>query len=168
MKILIWIVVSVVVLAGVGIGVAVVVARRAATASQSGMSVRVEPAALGDLVDTINAPGVIQAKSKVSISARITARIIELPFKEGDKVTKGNPDAKPPVPASLLVRLDATDLEADLRSSQAHYASQQAQIRVARSNMDSQKSQIESSKVMLEDAKPRSEAAAGIAGRARM
>ncbi|HEX3356903.1 MAG TPA: efflux RND transporter periplasmic adaptor subunit [Tepidisphaeraceae bacterium] len=153
MKILIWIVVSVVVLAGVGIGVAVVVARRAASANSSGTSVRVEQAALGDLVDTITAPGMIQAKTKVSISARVAARIIDLPFKEGDKVTKGNPTTKPAIPASLLVRLDATDLEADLRSSQAHYNSQQAQMRVSQANIESQKSQIESSKAMLEDAK---------------
>lgn len=153
MKILIWIVISLVALAGLGIGVAVVAVRKAAGSGKDGLAVRVEPAAVGDLVETISAPGAIEAKSKVSISARVAARITDLPYKEGDTVTKGDPDANPPVPASVLVRLDDTDLRAQLTSAQARYDGQKAQVRVAEANIASQISQIESSKVMLEDAK---------------
>ena len=152
MKIFLWIAITIVILAGAGIGVGMLVIHSSKGNVPAGISVHVDPAQVGDLVETISAPGSVEAKTKVSISARISARINALPFKEGDNVIKGDPAAKPPVPPSLLVQLDSTDLEADLRSAQAHYAGQQAQIRVARSNMDSQKSQIESNRVQLEDA----------------
>src|SRR5258705_4256664 len=63
-------------------------------------TVRIEAAAKGNLVEFISASGEVQPRTKVAISARVSARIAELPFKEGDHVTKGNPSAKPPVPAS--------------------------------------------------------------------
>jgi HlyD family secretion protein len=151
-KILIWVIVGLLVLGGLSVGLALVAVKRVGGVGTGGMAVRVEPAVIGDLTETITAPGTIEAKTKVSISARVSARIIALPYKEGDKVTKGDPNAKPPVPPSLLVKLDATDLEAQLRSSQAHYDGQKAQIHVAEANIESQKSQIESSQAMLDDA----------------
>jgi HlyD family secretion protein len=151
-KILIWVIVGLLVLGGLATGLGLIIARKAAGAGKDGIAVRVEPATLGTLTEAITAPGIIEAKTKVSISARVAARIIDLPYKEGDSVTKGNPTTKPAVPPSVLVKLDATDLEAQLRSAQAHYSGQQAQIRVAEANIASQKSQIESSKAMLADA----------------
>src|SRR4051812_24586696 len=117
-----------------GFTVATWVKHAAQNGGAGGMPVRVEPAVRGDLVETISAPGVIEAKTKVSISARVVARIVALPFKEGETVTKGDPNAKPPIPPSVLVKLDATDLEAQLRSSQAHYSAQEAQLRVSKAN----------------------------------
>jgi HlyD family secretion protein len=89
----------------------------------------------------------------VPISARVSARIVELPFKEWDTVTKGNPKANPPVPPSVLVRLDAKDLEANLRSVKARYAAQEAQVVVTNAHIDSQRSQITMSDASLKDAK---------------
>src|SRR3954451_18921490 len=134
-KIVIWIVAVLVVLIGLGAGLAFVAVRKGAGAGQKGAAVRVEPAQLGDLVETISAPGIIEAKSKVSISARIAARIVDLPYKEGDTVTKGDEKANPPIPPSVLVLLDATDAEAQLRSAQARYAGQEAQIHVAEASI---------------------------------
>jgi HlyD family secretion protein len=152
LKILLWIFVSLVVLVGLGVGVAMIATRAAKNAAGVGTSVRVEPAVLGDLVETITAPGIIEAKTKVSISARVAARIIDIPFKEGQDVVKGDPDANPPVPPSLLVQLDATDLEAQLKATQARYDAQKAQLRVSQATVESQVSQIASNKAMLEDA----------------
>ena len=76
--------------------------------------VRIEPSGRGLLVETVTAPGVVQPKTKVSISAKTAARIVELPFKEGDVVKKGDP----------LVRLDSKDLEALLRGAEARYAAE--------------------------------------------
>src|SRR4051812_32502041 len=90
-------------------------------------TVRVEPVSKGNLIETISAPGEVEPKTKVSISARVAARIMELPFKEGDKVTKGGPTTKP----SVLVKLDDTDLQAALLSANARYAAQKAQIKVS-------------------------------------
>lgn len=95
------------------------------------VKVRLEQPKHGDLVEIVAAPGTIEPKTKVSISARVSARITELPFDERDRVTKGDPEADPPVPASLLVRLDATDLEAALRSAKARRAARAGEIKVA-------------------------------------
>jgi HlyD family secretion protein len=115
--------------------------------------VRVEAVAKGNLVEFISASGEVQPRTRVAISARVSARIAELPFKEGDRVTKGNPNAKPPVPASMLVKLDSKDLEAELKSVEARHAAEQASLEVSRTHVAAQQSRIDSLKVMLVDAK---------------
>jgi HlyD family secretion protein len=60
----------------------------------------------------------------------VSARILALPFKEGDRVTKGDPNAVPPIPPSVLVRLDDRDLKSRLRSAEANRQAQAAQIQV--------------------------------------
>ena len=116
--------------------------------------VRVEPATRGPLVELVSVPGEVQPEPqlKVPIAARVSARIVELPFKEWDKVTKGDPKANPPIPASVLVRLDAKDVEAQMRSVKARYAAQEAQVVVTKAQIDSQRSQIAASEVGLKDA----------------
>jgi HlyD family secretion protein len=119
-----------------------------------GTPVRVEPAGRGPLVELVSVPGEVQPEPelKVPISARVSARVVELPFREWDKVTKGDPTANPPVPASMLVRLDAKDLEAQMRSVKARFAAQEAQVVVTRARIESQKSQIEAAQAALKDA----------------
>ena len=111
-------------------------------------------------------PGEVQPEPqlKVPISARVSARIVELPFKEWDTVTKGDPKANPPVPPSVLVRLDAKDLEATLRSVQARYAAQEAQVVVTKSRIESQRSQIDADRGVAEGRDARPAAAEGAAG----
>jgi len=111
-------------------------------------AVRVEPAARGTLVEFISAAGEIQPRARVSISARVSARIAELPYKEGDVVTKGNPNANPPVPPSMLVKLDSKDLEAQLKSVEARRAAEQASLEVSRTRVAVQQAQIDAIKVM--------------------
>ena len=96
------------------------------------VAVRLEPVVRGDLIELVQAPGEIQPRNKVSISARVSARIIELPFKEGAMVKKGD----------LVVKLDSTDLQAGLRSTEARYAAQKAQITVSQARMRAQKAQV--------------------------
>lgn len=123
-----------------------------ATAAGAASPVRVEPVKRTALTEVVNAPGEIEAKTQVKISARVAARVAELPFKEGDTVTKGDPTADPPVPPSLLVRLDSKDLEANLRSVQARYNGQAAERKVSEARIAAQAAQLESSKVALVDA----------------
>lgn len=115
--------------------------------------VRIEAATKGNLVEFISASGEVQPRTKVAISARVSARIAELPFKEGDHVTKGNLKANPPVPSSMLVKLDSKDLEAELKSVEARHAAEQASLEVSRTHVAAQQSRIDSLKVMLADAK---------------
>ncbi len=121
-------------------------------AAEQATSVRVEAVTRGDLTEIVSAPGQVQPKTKVQISARVPARIMELAFDEGDKVTKGNPTANPPIPASVLVKLDATEMEAQLRAAQANADGQKAQLDEAAARIRAQEAQIEAGQVMVVDA----------------
>ena len=139
MKIFITVVVTAVVLLAVGSGLWFARGR----GEDEGTAVRIEPVARGDLVEIVSAPGLIQPKSKVSISARVAARVVELPFKEGDRVKKGE---------SVLVKLDSKDLEAQLRAVEARSAAQAAQIEMAKSTLESGKSDIAALRAELTEA----------------
>jgi HlyD family secretion protein len=104
--------------------------------------VRFEPVVRGDLTELVQAPGEIQPRTKVSISARVSARITELPFKEGDTVKKGD----------VVVKLDSTDLQAGLRSTEARYAAEKAQITVSQARMRAQQAQVAASEAQLREA----------------
>jgi len=110
--------------------------------SRNRTTVRIEKPKRGELVEFVSAPGEIEPKKNVEISAKVSARIIELPYDEGDRVTAGNPNAKPPVPASILVRLDAKDLESLLLLATATREAQQAQIEVEKATIASQESKL--------------------------
>ena len=114
--------------------------------------VRIEKPVKGELIEFINAPGQVEPIKKVSIRARISAQIVALPFEEGDRVTRGNPDAGLQVPASVLLRLDDNDLKAELRSAKARYAAQEGQIEVARTDIETRRATIEGVKITLAQA----------------
>ncbi|HIJ70238.1 MAG TPA: HlyD family efflux transporter periplasmic adaptor subunit [Planctomycetes bacterium] len=116
-------------------------------------TVRIEKAERGVLVELVSAPGEIEPKKKVDISAKVSARIVELPHKEGDRVTRGDPEANPPVPASILVQLDAKDLESHLRSAQATRSAQAARVEVEKATIASQQSNLEGLAASFEEAK---------------
>jgi HlyD family secretion protein len=112
---------------------------RMIAASRKTAVVRIEQAQRGELIEFVSAPGEIEPKTKVEISAKVMARIIELPYEEGERVTCGDNDGNPAVPASVLVRLDAKDLESQLVSAQAGRSAQEAQIEVDKSRVAGQK-----------------------------
>jgi HlyD family secretion protein len=120
--------------------------------SDLGTLVRVENPVRGDLIEVVGASGTIEPKTKVSISARVSSLIVDLPFREGQAVTKGNPTANPPVPASVLVRLDDKDLQAALRTAESNRSALAAQREVARKRLTTQKSVITGIRVALTDA----------------
>jgi len=120
--------------------------------ANKGTTVRVEKPQLGELVEIVSAPGEVEPKTKVEISAKVSARVVELPFEEGDTVSGGDPDADPPIPASVLIRLDSKDLESRLRSAQANYKAQQAQIEVEKSRIAGQRATLHGSAAMLKQA----------------
>jgi len=111
-------------------------------ASKKPTVVRIEKAQRGELIEFVSAPGEIEPKINVEISAKTMARIIELPYEEGDIVTCGNMDTNPPVPASVLVRLDAKDLESRLLSAKASYAAQVAQLEVEKARIAGQQANL--------------------------
>lgn len=111
-------------------------------ASRKAVVVRVEKAQRGELIEFVSAPGEIEPKTKVEISAKVTARIVALPYEEGDRVTCGDANANPPVPASVLVQLDAKDLESQLLSAKANRAAQAAQLKVEEARIASQRASL--------------------------
>jgi len=135
------IIIIVVVALGFFYALGVLVKAKLKAASKATM-VRVEQVQRGDLIEFVSAPGEIEPKTKVEISAKVSARIVELPYEEGDVVTCGDPQATPPVPASVLVRLDAKDLESQLLSVEAGYAAQAAQIEVEQARIASQQASL--------------------------
>ncbi len=153
MKILITVIVSVVVTLALVGGVGWWFAARAQKAKGATTKVRIENPEKGDLVEIVAAPGRVEPRTKVSISARVPARVEELPYEEGDRVTKGDPNADPPIPPSVLVRLDSTDLEAALRSVQARRSARAAEIEVTKARIAAQEADITGTLVSLEDAR---------------
>ena len=131
-------------LAGVGGGSAyltwVLVKKRYAPAATA--KVRVEKASLGQLAETISAPGVIQPRKNVKIGAKISARIVEIPVEEGDSVSAGDPDADPPVPGTVLVKLDDRDLRSRLRSTKANRNAMLAELEVEKATLASQEADL--------------------------
>jgi len=136
------IVIAVVLALGIAAGVGVWLKVKSAGSQAEGEAVRIENPQQGDLIESVNAPGEVEPRTKVAISARVTARIVELPFADGEFVTKGHPTAQPPVPPSVLVRLDATDLEAALRSAEALRAGKAVQIEVEKARLAGQRAEM--------------------------
>lgn len=84
----------------------------------AGEAVQTQAAAVGDIVRTVSAPGSIEPRTRVQISSQVSARVLALPFREGDTVRKGD----------VVVRLDPQDLVAVLDSAEAGMKGQQARL----------------------------------------
>lgn len=141
MKIILTVVVTLLIV-GVLLGAAFWLQSKSAMASVAATAVRAEKVSRGDLTELVQSPGEVQPREKVSISAKIAARIIAIPIKEGDSVEKD----------AVLVKLDATDLEANLRSAQARFDGQKVGIEVAAARVEGQRSQLAGLKATLTDA----------------
>ena len=111
----------------------------------------IRPAAV--LVEYVSAPGEIEPRSNVEISAKVSARVVALPYEEGDTVTKGDPNANPPIPPSVLVRLDSKDWESQLVSAQASRAAQAAQSEVEQARIESQEAGLKGQEATLKKAR---------------
>ncbi len=81
----------------------------------TGTKVRMQTIAPGKLIETVKAPGQIEPRTKVEISAEVAARILQLPFREGQQVKKGD----------MIVKLDDRDFKAALASSNARSEGEQ-------------------------------------------
>ena len=128
------------------------VVSRSRKGKDPGEVVRVEEVKRGELTEEIGALCEIEPKEIVQLSARVSARIVEMPYDEGDIVTCGDPNANPPIPASLLIKLDAKDLESQLRLAQAGRNAQEAQIEVEKEKIEASKATVVGLEASLEQA----------------
>ncbi|MEH6537156.1 MAG: efflux RND transporter periplasmic adaptor subunit [Psychroserpens sp.] len=96
--------------------------------------------ALVDIVETVSATGKIQPEVEVKISSEVSGEIIELPFKEGQQVKKGD----------LLVKVNPDLIQSAVSRSEASYQNvrsgldqAEASLREAKSNYDRNKALFE-------------------------
>ncbi|MBL0927700.1 MAG: efflux RND transporter periplasmic adaptor subunit [Phycisphaerales bacterium] len=97
-----------------------------------GEAVVVESASRGALVRTISAPGTVTPTTEVNISARVSARIAELPKPEGSTVKRGD----------VLVQLDAKELEAALAASEARLLADRSNFKAAEATLASEEARM--------------------------
>ncbi|MCA9277890.1 MAG: efflux RND transporter periplasmic adaptor subunit [Phycisphaeraceae bacterium] len=93
----------------------------------------VEDAERGDLVRMVSAPGTIEPDVKVNIGAQVSAKVLALPFKEGDDVKAGD----------VLARLDAEDLQARLDAAESRLRGQEASLAGAEASLTLAKSVLD-------------------------
>ncbi len=88
-------------------------------------TVRVQAAGRNDITRSVSAPGLVEPRKKVEISAQVSARIVALPFDEGGIVRAGD----------VVVRLDAEGLTARLEAAKARRMAQEARFRGAKADL---------------------------------
>jgi HlyD family secretion protein len=93
----------------------------------------------GVLVESVSAPGVVEPKSKVDVSAEVSARIMELPAREGARVKKGD----------VLVRMDGRDLQAALSGAEARRDGDRFRLEAERSRIQGARQNLENVRAIL-------------------
>lgn len=97
-------------------------------------------------------PGQVQPRTKVAISSTASLRVMELAFKEGDRVVSRGDQNSPPAPGSILARLEDGTLKAALQAAEAKRDAQAAELEVGRVRLTAIEAQIASSRVCLGEA----------------
>lgn len=100
------------------------------------MEVQTAKAGREKIVQKVNATGKIQPRTQVKISADVSAKIINLPVKEGQWVEKGQ----------LLVELDRERYLAAVESAEASVSSAEANATLVRENMNRSEKEYERTK----------------------
>ena len=126
----------------IGIALCIVVGAAAfmmRSGADGATEVRMSEVKQGVLVESVSAPGVVEPKRKVDVSAEVSARILELPFREGSRVKKGD----------ILVKLDGRDLQAALASVEARRDGERFRLDAERSRIMGSKQSLENSRAQL-------------------
>lgn len=92
---------------------------------ERGPMVRTETVSTRDLVASVTASGYVQPERKVDISADISGRVTDVHIEEGQWVEEG----------AILLRIDPTSFEANVRRATAAVAQARAQAAQARASM---------------------------------
>lgn len=102
--------------------------------------VDVKKVALVDIVETVSATGKIQPEIEVKISSEVSGEIIELPFKEGQQVKKGD----------LLVKVNPDLIQSAVSRSQASYQNVKAGLEQAEANLKQAKADYDRNKALYD------------------
>nr|WP_321234350.1 efflux RND transporter periplasmic adaptor subunit [uncultured Psychroserpens sp.] len=102
--------------------------------------VEVKKVALVDITETVSATGKIQPEVEVKISSEVSGEILDLPFKEGQQVKKGD----------LLVRVNPDLIQSAVSRSQASYQNVRAGLEQAEASLKEAKSNYDRNKALFE------------------
>ena len=102
--------------------------------------VEIKKVALFDIVETVSATGKIQPEVEVKISSEVSGEILDLPFKEGQQVNKGD----------LLVRVNPDLIQSAVSRSQATYQNIRASLEQAEATLKQAKADYDRNKSLFE------------------
>ncbi|REE16796.1 HlyD family secretion protein [Winogradskyella pacifica] len=101
--------------------------------------VTIKEVTLKDIVETVSATGKIQPEVEVKISSEVSGEILELPFKEGQEVKKGD----------LLVRVNPDLIQSAVSRTQASYQNVRAGLEQAEANLKQAKADYERNQTLF-------------------
>lgn len=104
--------------AGLAVIITAVVVLNLSNKKEKAIEVQTEKVKRGDVIRTVSASGKIQPVTDVKISSNVSAKIMKLTVKEGDKIQRGQ----------LLVSLDRTVYEASVNQSRAEVMRAKSQV----------------------------------------
>jgi HlyD family secretion protein len=102
--------------------------------------VEVKKVTLLDITETVSATGKIQPEVEVKISSEVSGEILDLPYKEGQQVKKGD----------LLVRVNPDLIQSAVNRSQASYQNVRAGLEQADASLKEAKANYDRSKSLFE------------------
>ncbi|MEN8886850.1 MAG: efflux RND transporter periplasmic adaptor subunit [Winogradskyella sp.] len=102
--------------------------------------VTVKEVTLQDIVETVSATGKIQPEVEVKISSEVSGEILELPFKEGQEVKKGD----------LLVKVNPDLIQSAVNRSRASYQNVKAGLEQANATLKQAKADYDRNKTLFE------------------
>lgn len=102
--------------------------------AEKGIPVRIDTVRLGDMEQTVEVTGEIEALDRVTLSAKIAGRVTAVSAREGDRVSAG----------SVLVMLDQEDARAAVMEAEAALRAAQARLSQARTSAKVTKIQTDS------------------------
>ena len=119
-----------------------IVGKKAGWFGKSGnfKEVETEKVMLMDIVEKVSATGKIQPEVEVKISSEVSGEIIDLPFKEGHQVKKGE----------LLVRVNPDLIQSAVNRSQATYQNIKAGLEQAEASLREAKLNYDRNKQLFE------------------
>lgn len=95
---------------------------------------------LKEIIETVSATGKIQPEVEVKISSEVSGEILEMPFKEGEQVKKGD----------LLVRVNPDLIQSALSRSQASFQNVRANLEQAEATLKQAKADYDRSKGLFD------------------
>jgi len=99
------------IIGGVIVVLVLIIGLTLATSGKKSDEVDVYKVERGDVSPTVTADGLVAAKDMVNISSQVMGEITALPFKEGDRVKKGD----------VIVRINPDTYQRDVASAKASY-----------------------------------------------